>query len=113
MTWLKRNVRVDTWLTIAVLIIGFISTGAVRAYKQGELETKTDEQESSITLNTNHRITAEAQPEMVPKAQFDDLKEDVSDLKDGQKEIVKLLASGFKQLKCYHFLAIWDNVVFQ
>lgn len=90
MSLLKR-IKAETWIVIVTLIIGFISTNAVRAYKQDDQEVTLERHEEAIVLNSKHRIQAEAQPEFVPRPEFDDVKEDIKEIKEGQKQMMQVL----------------------
>ena len=95
MTWFKRNIRAETWITIIVIVIGFVATNAVKAYKQDELEVNDKKQDVAITLNTNHRIVSEAEPEHATKQELTEAKDAfkiaLNDVKETNQKIYEYL----------------------
>ena len=95
MTWLKNNVRLETWITIAIIVAGFVATNAVRSFTIDTLKEHEVVQDIDIKLNSTHRIVKEAEPAFVPRIEFENavmnINKDVIEIKAGQKEVIRIL----------------------
>jgi hypothetical protein len=118
-SWFQKNVNVGHWIIIITIVVGFISTNAVRVYS-GDLSAKmvishddeielntdfreqgfpfTEEKESQLNAAVSHGQDknvhmpySEKVKAFVPRTEFDVVKEDVKGLKDGQTKIYDLL----------------------
>jgi len=119
MKWLRANLNVGHIIIIVTIVIGFVSTQAVRVYSGEKLSETVEEHGDDIELNSDFRkqgfpFTHEKELELatsfqhainddvhmpfaekvkvfVPRTEFEDVKRDVKDLKTGQADIMKLL----------------------
>jgi hypothetical protein len=119
MSWLKANLNVGHILILVTLAVGFIGSQAVDAFS-GDLLTEavaenteeielnsdfrkegfpfTHEKEVELATSLNHATSDDVHMPMaekikvfVPRTEFEDVKSDIKELKEGQKQILEIL----------------------
>jgi len=119
MEWLRKNITGSTIIILISIAVGAISTNAVKLYSNTLTEKKVAQHTAEIELNSDfrkagHPFTATEAMKLekaymvaideninmtyeqkikafVPRSEFDDMKENVRDIKEGQVAIMKLL----------------------
>jgi hypothetical protein len=102
--WFQKNVNVGHWIIIFTLIAGFIATNAVRVSANESTAQTVQKLEPQVIANDQHRTDenihmpyAEKVKVFVPRTEFDDVKDDVKELKQGQQDIYNLLVERLPQ----------------
>ena len=98
MSWLKTNISIGQWITIIVLIMGFVSGYAVEAYKGKSIQKRVEIMEPEVRANSNHRINldthmpySEKVKAFVSRSEFDVVQGDIREIKGDIKLILQRL----------------------
>ncbi len=98
MSWLKTNISIGQWITIIVLVIGFVSSYAVETYKEEDIQKRVETMEPEVRANSTHRSNldthmpySEKVKSFVPRTEFGVVQEDIREIKGDIKLILQRL----------------------